>query len=104
VQQYVALVAAKPDYGAAREALAKLYLRLRQAQSAVEQLDAALGRSGDVPELLELRADARAQAGEPAAAKADYSKALALAVDRKDKARISGKLKIAIAPSASRTP
>jgi len=104
VQQYLALVTAKPDYGAARQALAKLYLLQNQPRAAIEQLDAALTRSPNVPELLELRADARVQAGEPDAARADYSKALALSVDRKDKARIAAKLKTAIAPSASRTP
>jgi len=92
-QEYLAVLSAKPDYVAAREALAKLYLRQNEPRSAIEQLDAALARSGPTPGLLELRADARAQAGEMDAARSDWSKALELAADGADKARIARKLR-----------
>ena len=92
-QEYLAVIAAKPEYVAAREALAKLYLHQNDPRSAIEQLDAAMSRSGQVPALLELRADARAQSGEMEAARADWSKALELSIDGSDRARISRKLK-----------
>jgi tetratricopeptide (TPR) repeat protein len=94
-KEYLAVVAAKPEYVAAREALAKLYLHQNEPSSAIEQLDAALARSGQVPTLLELRADARAQAGEMDAARSDWSKALELVSDGADKARLSRKLRAA---------
>jgi tetratricopeptide (TPR) repeat protein len=92
-QEYLAVIAAKPEYVAAREALAKLYLHQNDASSAIVQLDAAMARSGQVPALLELRADARAQSGEMDAARADWTKARELSLDGADKARLSRKLK-----------
>lgn len=92
-QEYLAIVSAKPDYVAAREALAKLYLRQNDPRSAIEQVDAALAHSASSAPLLELRADAEAQTGQMEAARADWVKALTLSVDRQDKARLSRKLR-----------
>ncbi len=102
-QEYLALVSLKPEYVAAREELAKLYLRQNEPRPAMDQLDTALAQSGEVPALLELRGDARAQAGETAGARSDWARALELAVDGADKARLARKLKAPL-PAVPRAP
>ena len=77
--QFEGIVAAKPDYVAAREALARLYLARRQAAAALAQLDASLKLSPANPSLLELRGDAELLEGLNEAARQDWFRSLASA-------------------------
>ena len=77
--QFEGIVAAKPDYVAAREALARLYLARREAAAALAQLDASLKLSPANPSLLELRGDAELLEGLNEAARQDWFRSLASA-------------------------
>jgi tetratricopeptide (TPR) repeat protein len=93
LSEYQTIVSMAPDYVGARESLARLYLRQKDPQSAIIQIDAALAQSGLRESFLELRGDAHAQLGNLDSAKADWANALKLAADRVDRARVSRKLR-----------
>ena len=64
IAQYEQIVAGKPEYVGAREALAKLYLEQNQANRALTEIERGLARSPSNTALLELRGDAHARLGE----------------------------------------
>jgi tetratricopeptide (TPR) repeat protein len=92
IHQYEQIVADKPEYVGAREALAKLYLAQGLAGRAMVEIDSALTRSASNAALLELRGDAHARLGEGEAARVDWNKALAVAPDRAARTRLERKL------------
>jgi tetratricopeptide (TPR) repeat protein len=87
-REYAAIVASKPDYVAARLALAEV-----SPNDAIPQLEAALKVQPDNPEVLERAAKAYASAGRKADAEASLRKALALSTDSAAKKRIRLELK-----------
>jgi Tfp pilus assembly protein PilF len=93
IEQYERLVQDKPDYVAARESLARLYLAENDPSRALEQLKPALTQAPADPDLQELHGDAEAKLGDPASAKTDWQQALKASPDREAKARIEKKLK-----------
>jgi tetratricopeptide (TPR) repeat protein len=93
IQQYERLVQDKPDYVAARESLARLYLAENNPSQALEQLKQAIRQAPADPSLVELRGDVEAKLGDSAAAKADWQEALDTSQTRDAKTRIERKLK-----------
>jgi tetratricopeptide (TPR) repeat protein len=93
IQQYERLVQDRPDYVAARESLARLYLAENNPSQALEQLKEAIGRAPGDPSLVELRGDVEAKLGDSTAAKADWQQALEAQPARDVKTRIEKKLK-----------
>jgi tetratricopeptide (TPR) repeat protein len=82
-QEYAAVIAARPDYVAARVALADV-----RPTDAIAQLEAALQIQPDNPDLLERVAQAYSAAGRKSDADAAWKKALALAGDGAARKRI----------------
>ncbi len=82
-REYEVIVAAKPDYVAARLALAAL-----QPAGAIEQLEAALKLQPDNPDILERAAKAYAGAGRKSDAESALRKALLLASDGATRKRL----------------
>jgi tetratricopeptide (TPR) repeat protein len=93
IEQYERLVQDKPDYVAARESLARLYLAENNPSQALEQLKQAISQAPADPSLLELRGDIEAKVGDSASAKADWQQALDASQTRDAKTRIERKLK-----------
>lgn len=93
VEQYERLVQEKPDYIAARESLARLYLAENDPSRAMAELKQAIGQAPANPALLELRGDVEAKQGDSTAAKADWRQAFDASPDHDAKARIEKKLK-----------
>ena len=93
IEQYERLVQDKPEYVAARESLARLYLAENDPTRALAQLKQATGQAPVDPSLVELRGDAEDKLGDRAAAKADWQESLNTASSKEVKARIERKLK-----------
>jgi tetratricopeptide (TPR) repeat protein len=93
IVEYERIVADKPEYVGAREALARLYLNQGQPALALGHLNNALDQSPANVTLLELCGDAQARLGNNAAARTDWSKALDSASDRTVKSRLERKLR-----------
>ncbi len=93
IEQYERLVEDKPDYVAARESLARLYLAENDLARAMAELKPAIGQAPANPALVELRGDVEAKLGDSASAKADWQQALDASPDREAKSRIEKKLK-----------
>ncbi len=93
IVQYEEIVAGKPEYVGAREALAKLYLEQKQVDRALPEIDRGLKRSPSNAALLELRGDAHSSLGEADAARSDWTAALGLAPDRTLRTRLNQKLR-----------
>lgn len=93
IVEYQRIVADKPEYVGAREALARLYLNQGQPAVALGHLNSALDQSPANVTLLDLRGDAQARLGNNTAARADWSKALDSAPDRTVKSRLERKLR-----------
>jgi tetratricopeptide (TPR) repeat protein len=87
-REYESIVAAKPDYVAARLALADV-----KPADAIPQLEAALKIQPDNPEILERAGKAYASAGRKADAEASLRKALALSTDGAARKRIRQEMK-----------
>jgi tetratricopeptide (TPR) repeat protein len=87
-REYETIVAAKPDYVAARLALADV-----KPADAIPQLEAALKIQPDNPEILERAGKAYASAGRKADAEASLRKALALSTDGAARKRIRQEMK-----------
>jgi cytochrome c-type biogenesis protein CcmH/NrfG len=87
-REYEAIVSAKPDYVAARLALANV-----KPAEAVVQLEAALKIQPDNPEILERVGKAYAAAGRKQDAEASLRKVLSLTTDSAAKKRIKRELK-----------
>ncbi len=90
--QFEGIVAVQPDYVAAREALARLYLARNQPADALAQVEASLKLSPANPSLLELRGDAALVEGQKDAARQDWTSSLAGASDTAAKSRLKRKL------------
>ena len=82
-KEYEGVIAARPDYVAARLALAEL-----EPAGAIGQLEAALRLQPDNPDILERAAQAYAAAGRTADAEAAWKKALTLTTDGAARKRI----------------
>jgi tetratricopeptide (TPR) repeat protein len=93
IEQYERLVQDKPEYVAARESLARLYLAENDPSRAMTQLQAAAGLASANPALAELRGDIEDKLGDHSTAIADWQKALAAASGKDAKARIERKLR-----------
>jgi len=93
IVQYQQIVAGKPEYVGAHEALAKLYLEQNQADRALTEIEGGLVRSPSNTTLLELRGDVHSRRGEIDAARADWQAAVGLAPDRAARSRLNQKLR-----------
>jgi tetratricopeptide (TPR) repeat protein len=93
IQQYERLVQDKPDYIAARESLARLYLAENDPSRALAELKPAIDQAPANPSLVELRGDIEAKLGDSASAKAAWQQALDASQTREAKTRIEKKLK-----------
>ncbi len=93
IEEYGKVVAARPDFGAARIAAAALYSRLGQFPAALDQLQAALQRDKDSPEILERLGDAYASLGRVQDARTSYERALELTASGAAKKRLRDRLK-----------
>lgn len=89
IEQYQRLVQDKPEYVAARESLARLYLAENEPARALEQLKQTVAN----PSILELRGDVEEKLGDTVAAKADWRESLKAASSKEVKTRIERKLK-----------
>lgn len=90
IEQYLLLVTDKPDYLAARESLARLYLAENDPSKALAQLKDATASD---PAVTELRGDVEDKLGDRAAAKADWQAALQAAQSKEARTRLERKLK-----------
>ena len=86
------MVGAKPEYVAARVALAGLYLKSNQAAAAVEQLRAAAKLDAQNASLWEQIGDAEKSLNHSDAAREAYATALELQIEKNDRKRISRKM------------
>jgi tetratricopeptide (TPR) repeat protein len=93
VEQYERLIRDKPEYVAAHEALARVYLAAGDSGKALSEVNRAIALAAGNARTLDLRGDIEARAGNRAAAKADWSAALAVSAARDEKARLERKLK-----------
>jgi tetratricopeptide (TPR) repeat protein len=93
IQQYLKIIAARPDFGAARIAVADLYARRREFPAARDQLQEALRHDQDSPEILEHLGDTDASLGRAQDAETSYRRAMELATSGAVKKRLRGRLK-----------
>ncbi len=93
IEEYRKVLAAKPEYPAARLALAGLLAKTGDADNALEQLRQVSKQDQRNGEVFEQIGDLEAKRGHAPEATAAYQSALQLASDRAAKKRIGNKLK-----------
>jgi Tfp pilus assembly protein PilF len=91
-QQYLNVISARPEYIAARVALAGLYTKLNQFDKAVEQLRAAAKLDSENASIMEQIGDAERAANHREEAREAYATALKLQIGKGDRKRISAKM------------
>ncbi len=82
----------KPEYVAARVAIAGLYLKTSQTDAAIEQLRAAVKQDAQNASLWEQIGDAEKSGNHPDAAREAYANALKLQAAKGDQKRIRSKM------------
>jgi len=92
-REYLRVIEAKPDYGAARLALAEIYMQTGSAPAALQQLQEALSRENNSAEILERIGDAYVALRRNEEARAAYQRVLELSGDGLSKKRIRSRLK-----------
>jgi predicted Zn-dependent protease len=92
IEQYVYAVGAKPEYIAARMALAGLYLKANQADLALVQLRAAAKLDPRNASVQERIGDAEKSLNHPDAAREAYAAALKLQIEKGDRKRLRAKM------------
>jgi predicted Zn-dependent protease len=92
IEQYAYVVNLKPEYTAARVALAGLYLKNNQADLAIAQLGEAAQRDPRNAAIQEMIGDAEKSLGHADAARAAYAAALKLQIEGSDRKRIRAKM------------
>ena len=92
IEQYNYVIGVKPEYVAARIALAGLYLKANQPDRALEQLRAASKADAQNASLFEQIGDAEKALNHADAAREAYANALKLQIEKGDRKRIRAKM------------
>jgi tetratricopeptide (TPR) repeat protein len=92
IEQYGYVVNMKPEYTAARVALAGLYLKANQADPALAQLREAAQHDQQNASIQEMIGDAEKSLGHTDAAREAYGNALKLQMEKNDRRRIRAKM------------
>jgi Tfp pilus assembly protein PilF len=92
IEQYAYVVNMKPEYTAARVALAGLYLKANQAEPAIAQLREAAQHDRQNASIQEMIGDAEKSLGHADAAREAYGNALKLQMEKNDRRRIRAKM------------
>jgi predicted Zn-dependent protease len=92
IEQYVYVVGLKPEFPAARTALAGLYLKANQADLAIVQLREAAKQEPKNASVWEQIGDAEKSLNHADAAREAYSTAMKLQVEKGDRKRVRAKM------------
>ena len=93
IVEYERLIASKPEYVAARRALAELQAKIGNYDSAIQQLQEVLKTNASNPLILEQMGDVEKARGNPRSAQDAYVKALNESADDAIRKRIRKKMK-----------